>query len=192
MSESARVTRLLDVTTESVVTADTTSAERADAVERFEVLYRLHRDALTRFLRTICASDDEALDVAALTFERAFRALRAGREPGLGWLLRTGRNAAIDARRRSRVTELFLRRSSRQQPAESSAEEQVIGVDTARLIRAAVAALPLSQREAISLRFTTDLTVREIAGVVGRSEAATEKLISRGLVHLKEDLDDVG
>jgi RNA polymerase sigma-70 factor (ECF subfamily) len=67
----------------------------------------------------------------------------------------------------------------------------VVGRDTARLIRAAVSRLPLAQREAIGLRFTTDLAVREIAVVVGRSPDATEKLISRGLQRLREDLDDL-
>jgi RNA polymerase sigma-70 factor (ECF subfamily) len=191
MSESSALMRLQVVTTEIAAISQQAPTDQADAVGRIDVLYREHRDVVVRFLRTICSNDELALDLAAATFERAFRELRAGRDPGLGWLLRVARNAAIDSRRRARVAALFLQHPTRLETPEDSAEEHVVGRDTARLIRAAVSRLPLAQREAIGLRFTTDLAVREIAVVVGRSPDATEKLISRGLQRLREDLDDL-
>jgi len=49
-----------------------------------------------------------------------------------------------------------------------------------------VAALPPDQRDAIVLRFAAGLTAREIGDVLGKSEAASQKLVSRWLTALKE------
>jgi DNA-directed RNA polymerase specialized sigma24 family protein len=50
-----------------------------------------------------------------------------------------------------------------------------------------VRALPGPTRDAIALRYAAGLSTREIAAVLGKSEAATQKLISRGLAALRED-----
>jgi DNA-directed RNA polymerase specialized sigma24 family protein len=49
--------------------------------------------------------------------------------------------------------------------------------------------LPADQRDAIVLRFATGLTAREIGTVLGKSEAASQKLVSRGLAALREAYD---
>ena len=46
--------------------------------------------------------------------------------------------------------------------------------------------LPDIQRDAILLRFASGLSAREIAATLGRSEAATQKLLQRALARLKE------
>ncbi len=159
--------------------------------EAFEALYLQHHEAVFRHLRAICRDEDGALDIAAATFERAFAALRAGREPGIGWLLRTARNAAIDADRRSRTAAVFRWRSIGPEPSTPSPEEQALGAEQAIRVRAALTSLPRPQRDAIALRYTSDLTVREIAHVIGKSASATQKLLDRGLVRLKESLHDL-
>jgi RNA polymerase sigma factor (sigma-70 family) len=73
---------------------------------------------------------------------------------------------------------------------EPSAEETVIRRDSAATLRAAVARLPSPQREALVLRFTTRLPVREIGAVIGKGEDSTEKLIARAIKRLREDFDD--
>ena len=42
------------------------------------------------------------------------------------------------------------------------------------------------QRDAIALRYAAGLTARQIAIVINKSEHATQKLISRAVVRLKE------
>ena len=76
------------------------SAHPVDVV--FEDLYLEHRETVVHFLRAYCHDDDEAMDLAALTFERALVALRGPglTGPPLPWLLRVARNAAIDRHRR--------------------------------------------------------------------------------------------
>lgn len=189
MSESASRVRLPDVSSEiAQVSAGPASIPAATVLE---MLYAEHRLAVVRFLAAFVGDRDKALDLTALTYERAFGELRRGGSVGLGWLLRTARNAAVDDNRRERVAELFLLRSRPSRTVVPSAEDVVITGDSAERLRMAVRALPSPQREALALRFSTDLTVREIATIVGRGEDATEKLISRALFRLREELHDL-
>ena len=155
----------------------------------FEQLYRANRLAVLRFLNAYTGDEERALEIASITFERAWSECRRGRTVGLGWLLRCARNAAIDAARRDTVRERFarLRMGSK---AVQSPEDDLIERDAGAAVRAAVARLPSPQREAIVLRFTTQLPVREIASLIGKREDATEKLISRAVNKLREDLHD--
>ena len=73
----------------------------------FGQLYEQHRLSVCRYLRARTRSDEEALDLAATTFERAFTHLHRFRRRDGGvqaWLLRIARNVAIDAHRRHRPT----------------------------------------------------------------------------------------
>lgn len=157
-----------------------------------EALYLAYREPVFRYLRAMTGDEDAALDLTALTFERALREL--GRRPadlGMGWLIRTARNAAIDATRHRRSIDHAEERLAGQAAASPSAEETALDAERARRVLAAVASLPLPQREAIALRYSTDLTVRQIAELIDKREAATQKLIGRGLGRLKEMLDDL-
>jgi RNA polymerase sigma-70 factor (ECF subfamily) len=81
---------------------------RADLVDirdpaGFEQAYERYRLPVYRYLRARVVHDEDALDLTATTFERAFakRASFHPRDGGLGaWLFRIARNAAIDAQRR--------------------------------------------------------------------------------------------
>jgi DNA-directed RNA polymerase specialized sigma24 family protein len=65
--------------------------------------------------------------------------------------------------------------------------EAQLEADEASLeLRRRVAALPADQRDAIVLRFAGGLSAREIGVVLAKSEAASQKLVSRGLLALKE------
>jgi RNA polymerase sigma-70 factor (ECF subfamily) len=182
------VARLLGVNSEMADFARTAS-NAVGAVTAFEELYEANRTAVVRFLMAFAGSEDRAVDLASQTFAQAWSECRRGRTIGLGWLLRTARNAAIDASRRDAVRRRFSR-SERRAGNEPSAEDIVIRLDSAATLRAGVARLPSPQREAVVLRFTTDLPVREIAAVIGKREDATEKLIARAIRKLREDFDD--
>lgn len=172
----------------SLESRDQRSARATSA--SFESLYLAHREAVLRYLG-VRAGDTDALDLAALTFERAFRTMVGGGSVNLGWLLRTARNAAIDLSRRRRTRLLLESIVGRHDPVtDPSPEVQVVAEETAGAVRRAVRALPAVQRDAIALRYAGGLSAREIGGVLGKSEAATQKLISRALVELRENLHD--
>ncbi|MDQ3553426.1 MAG: RNA polymerase sigma factor [Chloroflexota bacterium] len=158
-------------------------AAKADPAE-FAAIYGRYRLPIFRYLRARGETEDCAADLAAVTFERALRALPHYRSRGGGlaaWLFRIARNAALDEhKRRARsgpgATDLILSRLPTPGPADATE------------IRLAVNALPPVEREAVLLRYSAGLTSREIGAVIGKSAEATQKLIERALHILKEDL----
>jgi RNA polymerase sigma-70 factor (ECF subfamily) len=166
-------------------------AARSDP-SAFQALYERHWLFVYRYLRARTAIDEDAADLAATTFERALAGVRSYRPGSSGvraWLLRIARNAAIDASRRRRVTKPFEAIEGFG-IAESSPEARVLDAERSQELRALVAALPDVQRDAVVLRYAAGLSAREIGSVIGKSEAATQKLMTRALARLKESYRD--
>ena len=159
-------------------------AARVDS-RAFEALYLRHRTAIYRYLATRTIDSDDAADLTALTFERAFVAIATYRAGGVGvrgWLLRIARNAAIDHGRRRRAAPILEPPRAPVEGPEAQLEADEASLELLRR----VAALPADQRDAIVLRFAGGLSAREIGVVLAKSEAASQKLVSRGLLALKE------
>jgi RNA polymerase sigma-70 factor, ECF subfamily len=161
-------------------------AARSDPAA-FGLLYERHRLAVIRYLRTRTSSEDEAAELTAVAFERALTAMPRYRPTGggfLAWLLRIARNAAIDAgRRRSAVP---LDADLADERRSNAPEAAVLARETRATLAAAVDRLPEVQREAIVLRYAARLTAREIGEVLGKTDQATQKLITRALETIRE------
>jgi RNA polymerase sigma-70 factor (ECF subfamily) len=188
--------------------ADLTETDEAIAArarvdrQAFAELYLRHRDAVVGYLRARVLSDDDALELTAITFERALVALDRYRPRGAGfraWLLRIARNAAVDeARRRARRDRRWfdLRRSGTSttiaelEIADPSPgpDHSAIRAEEQRRLRRALSALPEAHRDSLGLRFGAGLTAREIGVVIGKREAAVQKLIERAVDRLREDV----
>lgn len=154
----------------------------------FGVLYQHHRLAVFRYLRTRTDSEDDAAELTAVTFERALAAMPRYRSSGggvLAWFLRIARNAAIDASRRRSAVPIVS--DALDERAASSPEAEVLVVEARSALADAVNRLPQVQREALALRYAAGLTAREIGSVLGKTEYATQKLMSRALATLRED-----
>jgi RNA polymerase sigma-70 factor (ECF subfamily) len=154
----------------------------------FGVLYQRHRLAVFRYLRTRTASEDDAAELTAITFERALAAMPRYRSSGggvLAWLLRIARNAAIDASRRTSAVPIVV--DAVDERAASSPEAAVLDSEARSTLADAVNRLPQVQREALALRYAAGLTAREIGAVLGKTEYATQKLMSRALATLREE-----
>jgi RNA polymerase sigma-70 factor (ECF subfamily) len=65
-------------------------------------------------------------------------------------------------------------------------EDDLVRKEQLAELRSRVSKLPDTQREAIVLRYAGGLTAREIGATLGKSEAATQKLLSRALEALRE------
>lgn len=161
--------------------------DRLDAAT-FGLVYQQHRLSVYRYLRARTRSDDDALELTAVTFERAFKGLGRFRRRDGGvhaWLLRIARNSSIDAHRRRRpsVELTGAAEALGRMAVEADRTDQERG-DVADL----VARLPVDQRDALLLRYASGLTTREIGVVMGKREAAVQKQIERGLNALREAL----
>jgi RNA polymerase sigma-70 factor (ECF subfamily) len=170
-------------------TDDDLARRSATSTEAFAELYVRHRDPVFRYLRARCRADDDALELTAVTFEKALGAIHRYRPRAgglLAWLVRIARNTATDAQRRRQPHAGQEPLDSTLASADPTPEEAVIAADERRLLFSLVAALPDLQRDAVAMRYAAGLTAREIGLVLGKSEEATQKLIARAVAQLKE------
>lgn len=165
------------------------SADGFDAY--FEESYLRLRDPLFHYMRRFTDDVEEAADLTARTFERALAkssSYRGGRDEFAAWLFRIGRSQAIDATRRRRPHRPLELVRPEQHPLsnEGRPEHELLRSETNRELTEHLRQLPPVQQECLALRYGAGLTAREIGTVIGKSEAATQKLISRALARLRE------
>jgi RNA polymerase sigma-70 factor (ECF subfamily) len=113
------------------------------------------------------------------------------------WLLRIARNLAVAAHRHrarhgGRTVELDLLPQALQPLAEDMEEPESAALlkEARTRLRALLAQLDPDKRELLVLRFVSRLTAREIGLVVGKSEQAVQKQLTRTLHALKERYDE--
>jgi RNA polymerase sigma factor (sigma-70 family) len=155
----------------------------------FQSLLDEHAPALARFTRALVGPSD-AEDVFQDTVLSALRAYPSLRHADnlRGWLFTIAARKAVDrGRRRARapvVTALVP--GSGHEPAAPSPE----AADGDEVLWTAVRRLPDRQRACVAARFVLDLPYREVADLVGCSEAAARQNVRQALRRLKEELGD--
>ncbi len=156
----------------------------------FGQLYLRYRDPVFRYVRRLSGSEDEAVDLAARTFERALAKLHTYRGDGAGfapWLFRIARNQARDARRRTRRWLPIQLLGMGAHPHEPTTPEgTVLRRESITEVSRYLDELTELERDCLLLRYGAGLTAREIGLVIGRSDEATQKLMQRALAKLKE------
>lgn len=175
-------------------------AAQADPA-RFEALYRKYLAQVYSFAYYELRDHHEAEDATERTFLAALANLarfeeRARPADGEGastfrvWLFQIARNAVAERRRRQRRhLELPLEAAATVADPQDVEAAAVQRDDAAAAVRA-ISRLPADRRRALILRFVDEMSAREIAGVLGRSEGAVRVLIHRALRSVARDLDD--
>jgi len=160
----------------------------------FGALYERHMPRVYRYLLTRTASREDAADLTQLVFMRALDSLasyRPGRAPFVTWLFRIARNAATDAhrRRKSMVSWDGLPEAL---TAVDGHDPEAATLKRERLsrLREQLERIDTPKRELLALRFAGDLSLRDIASVVGKSEWAVKKQLARTIATLKENYRD--
>ncbi|MBK8165229.1 MAG: sigma-70 family RNA polymerase sigma factor [bacterium] len=152
---------------------------------------RWERDVLA-FLTHMTGSRDDAEDLAQETFVRVFRQAGSYRAEGRfrSWLLRIAGNLARSRHRRRRLLKWLPLDLERHDVASAtpSADRRLEAEQTADVVRAAIARLPVRQRQALVLHRFQGLRYVEVAEAMGTSLAGVESLIQRALAGLRADL----
>lgn len=161
--------------------APTERVARATASDaEFATLYARHYRDVHRYVLGVTRSIDEADEVAAETFERAFRAFRNGRlqsgEP-LPWLLLTARRITTDRWRRARRF-AGLAGSVARPPVDDSDRRRT---EFWLWFDAIARVLSGRQREVLILRYQRDLSDADIASIMGLSASGVRSLVARAL-----------
>lgn len=166
--------------------------ERAQSGEAaaFAELYRRHVRRVFHYLLTYTDTIDDAADLTQHVFVRALEALPRYRQEGTpfnAWLFRIARNAATDTYRRRQKTLPWEHLPVVWEPfSDEDPETLTLRLEALNRLRVLVAQLPPEKQEMLYLRFAGELTAAEIAAVVGKSEAAVQRQLSRTIQYLKE------
>jgi RNA polymerase sigma factor (sigma-70 family) len=132
----------------------------------FEGIVKLWERSLFYYLRRLAPSEADAWEILQETWLKLFRSLRTIRDPRAlpGFLYQTARNTAISRLKRPNVLELDL--DADRICDDREVEPTVDGFEAER-VHDALAHLPLLQREALTLFFLQDLSLDEIALLLG-------------------------
>jgi RNA polymerase sigma factor (sigma-70 family) len=157
--------------------------------DEFERLYAAEAQGLFGFLAYRTGDRVLAEDLLADTFERALRARgRFDRRRGSerNWLYAIALNLLRDHARRAAAEGRALERSA---PGGDAAEdERVESLGRRAELADALAQLAAEEREAIALRFGADLTVPEMATLLGLPLTTVEGRVYRALRKLRGQL----
>lgn len=133
---------------------------------------------------------DDVVQETLLTLHGARQTYDPAR-PFLPWLRAIARRRAIDALRREgrRVREVHDPIALDAHPDESGAPGDALeAADRGRLLRAAVASLPVSQREAVEHLSLAERSLDEASALTGRSKVALKVNLHRALKALRQRL----
>jgi RNA polymerase sigma-70 factor (ECF subfamily) len=172
------------VTNEVVVRA------RSGDANAFTVIYRELAPAVCGYLRAKGVPEPDAVtnDVFLAVLPRL--ATMTGGPAGLRTFVFSVAHARVvdEARRRSRhpvMTEYDVAEDSR---SVGSAEVDALDAISTERVLALLAGLSADQRDVLALRVIADLTVDEVANIIGRSAGAVKQLQRRALIVLRQRL----
>jgi RNA polymerase sigma factor (sigma-70 family) len=170
---------------------DVLAAAQAGAAWAFETLYRDLSPAVTGYLRLHGAAEPD--DLASETFLGVFRGLSgfAGDEDALrSWVFTIAHRRLVDDwRRRSRRPQLTDDAGDLALLPGGDAEDDALTRVGTEDVHRMCAGLPDDQRSVLLLRVLADLTVEQIASVMGRSPGSVKALQRRGLRALRERIE---
>ena len=173
---------------------DVLAAAQTGAGWAFEVLYRNLSPAVTGYLRLHGAVEPD--DLASETFLGVFTGLAGfcGDEDALrAWVFTIAHRRLIDDwRRRSRRPQVADDDSELGSHVGGDVEDDVLLRVGTENVHRLCAGLPDDQRTVLLLRVLADLTVEQVAQVMGRSVASVKALQRRGLRSLRDRIENVG
>ena len=158
--------------------------------ETFEAVYRDHYRDVYRYVLLNLRRRDDADDVVADTFDRAFTAWRSGHGPAgraLPWLLVIARRLVVDRWRRDRLIRWLPFASGPGQASEpADAGDESSRAEFWLWLESLARALPARQREVVFLRYQRDLSDEEIGEILGISASGVRTLVSRALAAIRK------
>jgi len=158
--------------------------------EAFAQLYEGYFDKIYRYVAIRIGDRMEAEDITQQVFLNAIKAISSFRWRGIpfsAWLFRIAHNQVVD----------YLRRKTKRATAPldeslvaSDHDPQLIAgqrLDIERL-HSATGRLTPAQQEVISLRFAGELSIAQVAKIMGKSEGAVKALQHSAIVALRKTL----
>jgi RNA polymerase sigma-70 factor (ECF subfamily) len=157
--------------------------------DAFRLLLERHHQTVYRVAYAITGNPTDAAEIVHETFIKAWRSLASFRHDAslATWLTRVALNTARDHLRRQRAREIVgaVRGLIRAQP---SRDDRAAVEDRDELQRALQRLSPRA-RQVIALRFGLDLSLKEIADLLGCPEGTVKSRLNAALGTLRKLLD---
>jgi RNA polymerase sigma-70 factor (ECF subfamily) len=184
--------------------ADLVRAVQAGDHDAMEALLMQAQEVAYRFSLLVCGRPDDADDAMQEALLKTYRYAARIREPEAfrAWLYRTVRNACLIGRRKRAGEPHHLVSLDDTAVDDDGHDRHIDPVDTARdpedraitsslraRLRRSLAAVPRSYRVVVVLREIEGLSTREVAEVLGISEANVKTRLHRARLLLREHLE---
>ncbi len=168
-------------------------AQGGDA-EAFGVLYRVSVARIGRYVGALLRDPAQTEEAVAEAYLHAWRDLGKLRQPErfIAWLYRIAHRRALAEVRRPRLEQLEAAERVVDERREARPEDAVLASMTAAAVREVLLALPEAQREVLVLRHMGELSHREVAQQLGKSEEAVRVAYSRAARALRAELERRG
>jgi RNA polymerase sigma-70 factor, ECF subfamily len=152
------------------------------------LLVKRYQQPLFNYMFRMCGNRADAEELAQAALIRSWEALASfrGASSFKTWLFRIGMNLCYNQRQRRRPTDEL----DDEHPADSATEptEQHAQRVREQLVRGALGDLPQDQRSALVLSVYEQLSYKEIAEAMGKTERAVDSLLVRAKANLRRAL----
>jgi RNA polymerase sigma factor (sigma-70 family) len=162
---------------------------RAGDREALEELVRRWERKIFYYVRRLVANEADAWDVLQQTWARVIKGIGGVKdaEKLVPWIYRVARNAALSHRQSLLAQE---RRVDREAAVEQLTEAEAPEPDwSAEEVHRGMEMLSALQRDALTLFFLDDLSIREMAEVMGTSEGTVKSRLFYGKKMLREAME---
>lgn len=158
--------------------------------EAFGRIFDHFSQPIFRFIRAKVQGKEQAEDLLQETFIKAWRGLPTYRPQGgsfSGWLYRIALNTVTDHyRKAARSVQTVEIMENVDVPATENQEQLLDSSLDAELLRGFLEKLPEKYRLVLELRFISDLSIKETAEILKKSELAIRVLQHRALKKLRQ------
>ena len=160
--------------------------------EAYEVLYTRHARRLGGFfLRMLAYDTAKAEDMVQELFIRiwAHRTSYRAAQPFTTWLYAMAYNLCKNDYRHESVHQDYAAECSLREEPTDTTDEAIERSELRQLLRQAVQALPEAQRDAFLLHYDEELTVPEVARIMGCPEGTVKSRLATALATIKKQMN---
>jgi RNA polymerase sigma factor (sigma-70 family) len=162
-------------------------------VEAFTVFYEQYLPKVFKYISYRVTDKFLAEDITSTVFEKALTKFDQYDEEKAAvstWIFRIARNTLIDHyRANSRAHNVPLEEALENPGGDPSPEQQAEASEESRILHGCVKKLTESEQEIVSLKFSAEMTNRQIAGVLGLSESNVGVILYRAVRKLRKDFE---
>lgn len=153
--------------------------------QAFIILYNHYFSSIYKYAYYHTLQKQDAEDIVSQTFLQAMENIKRYKNQGVSfgaWLYRIASNIMYHKRYRMNREHLILQPHA---PFGDEGMDMDLDVDVIALLHL-MRDLPTSQRQALELRYIQNMSIKEVAQIMKRSEGAVKQMTHRGIKFLKE------